>query len=284
MTLGFRSTKRRRGPVPASSKSRAVSRQSKGRQDRVSAARVQTITRIAKKAILSTNETKYTQFHQMSTAAYGIPRGDEMLCLRLTDAAAIFPAQGDNVHQRDGVKYKLLGFNVYFALLTDRNNVNSPLHVRVAAVHPRSNVRWQNLTVGGKTGYEDNGPGEIQYYYPQCSTTDAVTWTAGIPIPVGKFDANVGRIVKSFIVRPDTRVMAGNNLVHMATPTDVYNAIEYKYHKIFIPYKRTITTAGGSAEIPHMLPKFCLLLHCPQQNTTAWDTQYVYTQAVYKDM
>lgn len=105
-----------------------------------------------------------------------------------------------------------------------------------------------------------------------------------MPVVVGNFDPNKGRIAKSWTIRPDTKVIAGNNLYHMATPTDVFNGMEYKYHKVWIPYTRTIHADTGSSEVPAQLPKFVMMFRCGQQNTTAWDVAQIYTQCVFKDL
>lgn len=241
----------------------------------MTASRASTVRSIAKKAVMAVAEKKYTQFEQVSNTTYQIQRGDQFTVLNLTNLAAIFPAQGDNVHQRDGLKYRILGFNVFFSTLTDRNNINSPLEVRVVRIHPRKNIR---------SASDSDGTEDIDFYYPQCESSDLVTWTRGVPVVVGNFDSNKGRVVKSFRIRPDTRVIAGNNLYHMATPTDIYNGIEYKYHKLWIPFSQTVTADSGSAEIPPGCPKFCVMFRCGQQNTTAWDVSQVYTQCVFKNM
>lgn len=224
---------------------------------------------------MTVTEKKFTQFEQVSSATWNIPRGDQFVAMHLTNLAAIFPAQGDNVHQRDGVKYRILGFNVYFSTLTDRNNINSPLEVRIVRVNPRQSLR---------SGADTDGLEDIDFYYPQSESSDLVTWTRGVPVVVGNFDANKGRVVKSFKIRPDTRVIAGNNLYHMATPADIYNGIEYKYHKVWIPYPHTVRADAGASEIPTQMPKFAMLFRCSQQNTTAWDVSQIYTQCVFKDM
>lgn len=262
-------------------RSRAIPRRSRkpaqkaARGDKVSRARAKTIKKIAKSTVMSVKEKKYTQFEQVSTTTWQITRGDQFTVLRLTNVAAIFPPQGDNVHQRDGLKYRMLGFNVFFSTLTDRNNINSPLEVRVVRIHPRLNVR---------SGADTDGVEDVDFYYPQSESSDLVTWTRGVPVVVGNFDSNKGRVVKSFRIRPDTRVIAGNNLYHMATPTDIYNGIEYKYHKLWIPHEMTVTADSGSSEIPANLPKYCLLFRCGQQNNTAWDVSQIYTQCVFKDL
>lgn len=259
----------------SSSRSRVASRRKRARSSAVTKARAKTITRIAKRAVTSITETKYTQFHQLSTTAWSIQRGDQFNVIRLTNAASIFPAQGDNVHQRDGLKYRILGFNVFFGALCERMNINSPLEVRVLRIHPRQNVR---------DGADNDGIVYVKHYYPQSESSDIVTFANGVPVVVGKFDPNIGRVVKSYKLKPDTKVIPGNNLYHMATPSDINVAHEMKYHKVFIPYNHVIHAASGSAEIPTQMPKFCLAFRCAQQNTTAWDVQYVYTQCVFKDM
>lgn len=262
-------------------RSRAIPRRSRkpaqkaARGDKVSRARAKTIQKIAKKAVMSTKETKFTQFEQMSTATYSVPSGVSFLTIRFNRLAALYPSQGDSRHQRDGVKYRILGFNVFYSVMCENMNINSPLEVRVARINPRQNVR---------DGLDTDGNEYVKYYYPQADSSDLVTWVNGMPVVVGNMDPNVGRVVKSWKIRPDTKVTPGNYQYHMATPTNVNVANEMKYYKVFVPYAQLVTADGGSSEIPTKSPKFVLMFHCPQQNNSAWDVQYVYAQCVFKDV
>lgn len=243
--------------------------------DKVSDRRVATITKIAKKVVNAEKELKFTQFEQMNTTTYNIQSGVRFTVIHLNRLAACYPAQGDNRNQRDGVKYKILGFNVFYSVMCENMNINSPLELRIARINPRQNIR---------DGNDTDGIEYLRYYYPQCDSSDLVTFTAGVPVVVGQMDPNVGRVVKSWKIRPDTKVTPGNYKFHMATPTDVNVANEMKYYKVFIPFKQNVVADGGSAEIPTRSPKFVLMARCSQQNTTSWDLQYVYTQCVFKDV
>lgn len=270
--------KRRTNRLALQKRSRAA-RVNVARGDSVSSARVKTIKKIAKKVVMTTKETKFTKFDQRHTTLTNIPAGDRFYIVRLTDNADIFPSQGDSRFQRDGVKYRLLGFNVFFSAMCERMNINSPLEVRIIRFNYRANVRTD--TSGAA---DNNGLCYMKYLYPQTESTDVVSFTRGVAAVVGRFDPQLGRVVKSFKIRPDARVIPGNNLYHMATPADVNVANEFKYYSCFVPYKSTVTADDGSAQIPLRMPKFAIAFRCAQQNTTAWDIQYVYTQAVFKDL
>lgn len=234
------------------------------------------IRAVAKKVVIGTAETKFTYFQQIAQASVTPPTPQSIYIYDLIGSnTAIFPALGDAENQRDGEAYMLLGFHVMYSLRQSYFNQHVDLTCFLVKVHPRYNL------AAGQTGTVN--------WFKQSAVVAGDPNFSSLPQLVGPLDKSVGTVIKRWTIKARQMTAMPTTAVYAAVPAVNTSCQQYaKTYKLFIPVKKRIQANGSAAEVPLEINKYALVFHHNQLETSQtappWIYQYVYTQAVFKDV
>lgn len=262
-----------------SSRARFTKRVKRSRAGAVTKARDRHIMKVARKVVKSSRELKYTPFIQQNTGSNLLATSQYCYIQDVFGGStAVFPAQGDGVHTRDGDKYRLEGFNIFFGLRASYWNMQVPVDVYIVKCPSRVAVA--------------NGDAYTKDVWPQCVTTDATTWVSA-PTIVGKMEPSYGKVIKKMTIQP--RIRYANSAAFYDKAVDVDSAMAQggQIYHAFIKINKTIQCDTTTAEIPKQLDKYAVIFHSRNYeygtglgsvSGTSWVQQYFYTQAVFRDV
>lgn len=255
----------RRSGAYAKSRARAASRSKKSRYARVSRARKATITKIAKKAVLSTSERKYTEFVKVAeNIAMQVNSTEKLNAVLINQNSAIYPSEGDSESQRTGLEYYLTGFSVTVTIQVQKTHRGRPLNVYLVRL-----ARSSTLT----TAIYD-----MDAFWPETQITAV---DESIPVPWGRFNKRVGTIVrKKKVWPPKYYPLSTTNTIGGGDVSTIHRTIGF-----YIKVNRKIKCDAKTAEIPFEVPKYALLFWDAndQISTSNFTLQRCYVRAVYRD-
>lgn len=255
-----------------SSRARAASRQKRSKQALISKKRASAIRKIAKSVVMSNTETKYTNFANVQTAVNVTVAGPSptILVMPVTNLAALYPPVGDDMHSRDGAKYKLIYLQYHLRLQCTRTHRQQPVEVMIVRCKTRG-----SLTLGTVS---------LVDLFPE---TRIGTGTTAIGKIVGRFEPGVGTVIQKKLVYPPKYLQSESNRFPSSSTNDLADSDYYTEVVFNIPVHKVINTTSDLAEIPAELPlHYCLVYDRDQRNAVAsqWTMNEANTRIVFKDL
>lgn len=245
--------------------------QKKARSAKVNSARG--IRKIAKQVVMRNRETKYTPFVQVQGTQNVITgSANGVITVQpLSNLAAIYPSLGDELGQREGLKYHMLYMQHVVRVQCTPTQRQQPLHVMVVRAKRRA-----ALTLGTNIS--------VPTLFPETRIGAGATCVSTL---VGRFEPSAGTIVARKKIYPPKYLQSSTNRFPSSSSNDLV-ANNYHYECVFnVPIKKVINCETYLAEIPTELSLYYCLLYDPDQyngTSSQWTMEQAVTRCVFKDI
>ena len=208
-------------------------------------------------------------------------RAEQVRTMHIYRLANMYPGTGTSIHARIGndVFAKYWKTTMLFKENRAHCHGGRPIDIYVIKLADGSTISSNVLVNVGDLWRESR-------------SSDTVTWP-NLPFVQGRFNPEVGRIVRKLTLRPKMPVypVSGKwqDVNTGVTPNVPINTnTEENFYKVSfsIPINKKVRFSNTVREVPKQLPEYCVLFHQPDnwQNSSAiYNLEYCYSQFFFGD-